>query len=79
MKKILSIIFIVLFAIFMIWGSTSLLMRTRTYQTPVEAQDYYDYVIYVNRDTHKAYVYEHGRFIPLYGTDNKPIIINIDE
>ena len=79
LKQIVLTIFVILFILFIICGSTVLLMSTHTYQTPLDTQEYDDYVIYINRNTHEIYTYEQGHFIPLYGADGEPLIINIEK
>lgn len=39
---------------------------------------YYDYCIYVNKETGEAFLYNHGHMEPLYGADGSPVVININ-
>ena len=37
-------------------------------------QVYLNYCVYINKTTGEAFLYNHGRFEPLYGADKKPIV-----
>ena len=64
-KQIFKIIAVILIGAFILWGTVNLLISYQWSPKMKVTDNYFEYQVYVEKDSHILYLYQHGHFEPL--------------
>lgn len=77
-KQVLKIIAIIVFGAILLWGTINIIISYEWTPKMKQTDNYLEYQVYVEKDSHILYIYNHGHFEPLlYG--GQPITMSEEE
>ena len=77
-KQILKIIAVIIFGAILLWGTINIIVSYEWMPKMKQVDNYLEYQVYVEKDSHILYVYNHGHFEPLL-FEGQPMTMSEEE